>query len=213
MKSKRADLREHTVQVFVAVFILVIIFGFAVNFYFSYSQNKEKESAKSIINVLEERIKSMPENSAVNKTIQGVNGENWVLTSFDFSNPNRPDACFEQPCIHICKAVSSSIEEDCKNNGVFRRLNYDEIEIINPIVVSVYSRGGGKQIMGYKEAYNIAIDLPKNLIEIQIEKRIENGKKILIITHYSEEYLANKHKLLSFGEGGKFGTSGGGSSF
>src|SRR3989338_7981262 len=135
MKSKRADLREHTVQVFVAVFILVIIFGFAVNFYFSYSQNKEKESAKSIINVLEERIKSMPENSAVNKTIQGVNGENWVLTSFDFSNPNRPDACFEQPCIYICKAVSFFITHNLfSSSWAIHRYNY-RVNYFNLIII------------------------------------------------------------------------------
>ena len=136
MINKKADLREDGVKVMIAIIVLVLfVFGVG-KLYASYTQNTELESAKSTINVIEAKINAHPENTITNITIRCVNAKNLVLTAFDLTNPNRPDACFEQSCIYICKLNSFlsyqddlSLKRDCESRKSFRKLSFDEIKI------------------------------------------------------------------------------------
>lgn len=197
IKNKKANLMENSTELVIAILILLILFVAVVKIYTNFLQDRELTSAKNVVNVIEQKILDASENSNVKKTIRGVNGEDWVLTAFDFSSLNRPDACFEQPCIYICKTAKRLIKDDCEDKGVFRRLEVDEIKTIELDFSEDWVGGGGVAApTGSSFKNSSKINLPQNkLLELEIEKKTENGKKKLIITHYTDEYLANKDKL------------------
>ncbi len=221
MKSnKKAIVLENTLSVIVAVIGLLLLIYSAYYLYNKLTTNIETESAKDVATLIEGKINSLPENQGANITLRGVNGEGWALTAFDKYNPYRADACFFEPCIYVCKIsdpsavpTGDSLKRDCETKGFFRKLDFDRIQLVIPFVAEVKSPGGGKAVLGYTQGYDKTIFLPNRLVEIQIEKKVESGERVLVITHYSQEYLANKDKLLSFGKGGEFGGSGGGGSF
>ena len=201
-KNKKAIVLENTLSVIIAVLGLLLLIYSAYYLYNKMTSNIETESAKEIANLIEKKINALPDNQAANITIRGVNGDNWVLTSFDFSNQNRPDACFEQPCIYICKSASNSIENDCKKNGFFRRLNFDEILVHDYVMEDIKENNPLSDIyLGKEPKRKIYIYLPNKLIELKIEKTSTN-KKILIIEHFSDDYTGSREPGGKFGGGG-----------
>ena len=196
-ENKKANLMENSTELVIAILILLILFVACVKIYQNFLQDRELTSAKNVVKVIEQKILDVEENANVKKTIRGVNGDGWFLTSFDFSNPNRPDACFEKPCIYICKKSTGDLEKNCNEKGVFRRMEVDEILVRGYVMEAdnIDKLGGG--VKGEEEPREKNyIPLPNNkLLELEIEKKTEGGKKKLIITHYTDEYLANKDKI------------------
>ena len=136
----------------------------------------------------------------MNVTLQGINGEDWAFLAWDKNNLGRPDSCFFDSCIYVCKAERDALgilyTPDCKR-GFMRKVDFDKIEVKNPIISKIQQGGAGQTLttIVYRENNINFINLPNKLIQIQIEKKIENNKKILIVSHFSEEYLANKDKI------------------
>ena len=205
-KDKKANLMENSTELVIAILILLILFVAVVKIYTNFLQDRELASAKSVVKVIEQKILDIEENTNVKKTLRGVNGEGWFLTAFDFSDPNRPDACFEKPCIYICKGSGDFREESCKENGVFRRLDVDEI-LINDYVMEAdnFDKLGGGVKGEEKPRRKDYILLPNKLIELRIQK-INDGEKALIIEHFSDDYTGSRES------GGKSGAGGAGGS-
>lgn len=211
---------ENSTELVIAILILLILFAAVVKIYTNFLQDRELASAKRFLNVLDGKIELADNGISTKKIMQGVNGDDWFLTKFDFSDTDRPDACFEKPCIFICKGVISKYASDatvieeiknyCKEYGKFLRYDFDEI-FVNDYVMrgkQLDSLGGGIESERKPTRLNY-INLPKNkLIEIEIEKNVVDGKKVLGIIHYSDDYTGSRDS-----DGGKFGEGGGGGKF
>ncbi len=200
-KDKGGNLMENSTELVIAVLILVILFAACVKIYTNFLQDREINSAKRFGDVIEQRINDVEDNNPVKKTINSVNGEGWFLTSFNFSNFNRPDACFEQLCLAICKGNGENKEASCKEKGVFKKLDFDEI-IINVTHATkdmAFARPTSdfESWTGYYNKQNLDyLAFEKNkLLELEITKKMEGSKKILVITHYTNEYLDHMDEI------------------
>src|SRR3989344_8481143 len=144
-KNKKGIVLENTLSVIIAVLGLLLLIYSAYYLYNKLTTNIETESAKNIANLIEKKINTLPDNQEANITIQGVNGENWNLISFNTDNINKPNKCFFNSCLCVCKGDASLKENQgkiCQDTGFCRKINKD-------ILINNYEIGN-QQYIGFK---------------------------------------------------------------
>ncbi|MFH1425146.1 MAG: hypothetical protein ABIG28_00235 [archaeon] len=180
--NKKADLRDNTLGIIIAVIGILLLMAASYQIYHSITANTETTKAKSLADILETRINAIENNGKMETTIQGISKKNpWYLTGWDKTIMNRPDKCFSEPCICICPEFSHM---SCQENGICRKfedineiklpekselrcVKTDNIGIAPPICTEI--------MVSY-------IALPAQLMKLKIEKTTEEEKTTLTIT-------------------------------
>jgi len=105
--NKKGDLTNNVLSVIVAVIgIGILIFGI-VKLYGLFSEQEEK-NAKNFLESLSEKISSLKEGQKNEFIMQGFKGsENWYVLGYS-KEEARPEKCFFDSCVCICKGNSES---------------------------------------------------------------------------------------------------------
>ena len=172
MKSKRGDFfTENAMTIVLAIIGLSLLFFGVVKILEMGKQ--ESESAKNAINSIEDRIKGLEYGEESKFPFRGPDG--WNLYGWSKNDKTRPDKCFFNSCICICKGkyvFTTDRENKYKcEDGFCRELAVD--------LVSVQSPAEDFEITGN---YVQGIEFPPNLIEIVISKNDEDGISDIGIT-------------------------------
>ena len=180
-KNKKAIVLENTLSVIIAVLGLLLLIYSAYYLYSKLTTNIETESAKEVANLIEKKINALPDNQAANITIRGVNGNNWYLIGFNVNNPNRPNKCFFNSCLCVCKGDSTLPEYQgkiCQDTGFCRKTDRN---------ITTNNFEIGDHYTGFKLFIKNNIPLPLKLIELNIDKK----ENLLNISSYSNSYYDN----------------------
>jgi len=181
-KNKKAIVLENTLSVIIAVIGLLLLIYSAYYLYNKLTNNIETESAKEVANLIEKKINALPDNQAANITIRGVNGDDWYLIGFNVNNPNRPNKCFLNSCLCVCKGDLMTLPEYqgkiCQDTGFCRKTDRN---------ITTNNFEIGDQVIVFKLFPKSNIPLPLKLIELNIDKK----ENLLNITFYSKSYYDN----------------------
>ena len=159
MKNKKAQtLPENTLGIILAVIGIALII-FAVVKLYQFSSNQEKENAKKIIDLVEEKINAMKDGEEISFPFQGQ--KTWLLTGWSKDDRNRPDKCSFNSCICICPTDTINTASTCQKSGICREIDKKEIFIRGTPSTAI------NLIEKRPESY---IDLPSNLVELKIYK-------------------------------------------
>lgn len=156
-------------------------------------ESNEKENARILLNRLEGAIKNLEDGVPTPLDMQGFAkispNTQWVLTAWGKNSPDRPQECFFQSCIYICQKESSNLSEDCSKNGIRRRIDIDNIQVIvkQEIISQTNTFVGETQISSTIAEYNY-IKIPENLFEIKLTK---TGDTLKIESELPAERILN----------------------
>ncbi|MBM3233057.1 hypothetical protein FJZ18_02735 [Candidatus Pacearchaeota archaeon] len=190
--DKKGQLKENTLGVIIAVIGIVIVFGgagFLLYNYFTLSSEQRQEEAKGLLDVLGAKLEKLEEGKNSSFLVKGPCEGNslgdlcyWYLTGWSVGEQDRPQRCFFNSCICVCKAENkeSSINkrelvEACQNGetGYCKAVSTEKIE-----VSSVQKVDG--DIIAYKEGFDVRgpkkdavkpfISFRTNLIELMLQR-------------------------------------------
>jgi len=106
---KRGDLQNNVLSlVIVAIGLGLLVFGF-VKLYQVTVSNESKDAQKTI-DTLFDKVETLKDGESNNFLIQGFKGsENWKIIGWDKNEKGRPDKCFFESCICICKGIEINV--------------------------------------------------------------------------------------------------------
>ncbi|MDO8508888.1 MAG: hypothetical protein Q7S27_04355 [Nanoarchaeota archaeon] len=137
MKSKKGEMTANEIaSTILAVVILLGLTVVLVMLYKSYNEG-ERTSADKLLNIIVERVEDAEEGEVEGFTIRGL--KDWYLVGWNKKDGAdiKPDKCFLESCICICKdlPVSGNLKEQnakvCNDNGICKNLKEDEVIINN----------------------------------------------------------------------------------
>lgn len=193
MKNKKADITlENALTVIIAALGLILLFAGAYKLY-QIIVSQEQENAKNFLNVVEAKINALDDGEISKPSIRGVEG--WFLTGWGKDDPDRAIdkiECFLDSCICICKGSysyqevynlpptneKSELRRYCqeKNKGFCRKIDKENVKVNfiyrykrSVIVTDQTGKSGYQELVDEEKALDYII-LPKNLIELQINK-------------------------------------------
>lgn len=169
MKSKRgALLEDNALGIIIAIVCIVVLIG---GFYVLASRafsNQESKNARKTLDLVSSTIERLAEGQQTNLTLQGFsNAGAWYLLAWNPSDPDRPQKCFFESCLCVCKGSTSQSCQDlgfCTNfqTTVFTKskFNYRYIE-------------GGTIDGGLEYAFlsRNCVNLRPNLYELSVSKQ------------------------------------------
>jgi hypothetical protein len=184
IKKKGEFLTKEGLELLLAV-IAIILVVYVVGALWNIFVNSEEQNAKKTANLIEAKINALGEGQGNIFLVQGFSGsENWFITGWSTKEPNRPDACYFDSCICVCRkltgvAAITRIDESsyatlCKEKGFCRIFKSADNIKVSEI-----------RFEGNKVSY---ILLKGNILDINITKI---GKDI---------YLSRDNTLLGNGE-------------
>jgi len=156
------------------------------------TKDNEVEAAQTTIARIVTRVDLLSNNEAANFTIQGfkTQGDSWYLISWSKNQPNRPDKCFFEACLCICKGdISGTIYSDtykshCTEKGICR--TFPDIQTVTTQTNDILrSTAGGGNYYTDNPRY---IKIQQSLMQITLTK--EPNK--LAFEHFTEGYYTNK---------------------
>ncbi len=156
-------------------------------------ESNEKENARILLNRLEGAIENLEDGVSTPLDMQGFakisQNTEWILTAWGKNSPDRPQECFFQSCIYLCQKESSNLPKDCSENGVRRRIDIDNIQVIvkQEIISQTNTFAGEAQESSTIAEYNY-IKIPENLFEIKLTK---TGNTLKIESELPAETINN----------------------
>jgi len=134
MKEKRGILIKNVLVGIIAVLGLVLLFYGASKLYASIV-DEDAENAKQVLNVIEAKVNALEDGQSNVFNIRGIEG--WSLVGWgkkefglDGREEPKPDKCYFDSCICICKTLDESILdnkdyiENCQK-GFCRKFDVD----------------------------------------------------------------------------------------
>lgn len=121
INKKRGILLGNVTNIIIAVLGLMV-FGFFVMKIYTLYTNQESQNAKTLVNVLEEKINLLEPGEQSSFISQGFQQKEyqWVLASWSKAHgesEGKPEKCFGKSCLCICPAQKDSINFDIVNLG------------------------------------------------------------------------------------------------
>ena len=168
-KNKKGDLLKDVLSIIIALIGLLILFS-AIYKLYQVGVSQEIENARKTLDNVIAKIEALPEEESNTFAVQGFKGaDNWYLVGFG-KNDERPDKCFFESCICVCK--EGGFKENCQDNGICRDFGEKEIDIYT----NKFEFQRGEE---FGEYFRKCIRLKENLFEIDIEKKLN----LINITH------------------------------
>lgn len=191
MRNRKGDLTQNVLSLIIAALGIALLVFAAYKLYRANVENEE-ENATKLLNSLDEKIKNLKDGEIGRFPIRGVNG--WYLTGWGKDEQGRPDKCFFNSCVCVCKSGGINEKDSCQKNGICRDLKYDKVfsgKFINYkndlLTVDKFFEDPEKypvydQVLGQDQYYLVkgGVYFPKgsNLLEIIVGIK---GNKIYII--------------------------------
>jgi len=171
--DKKGLIKDVTSLVIAIIGILLLLF--AVYQLYKVIVNGDSEIAKKTLNIIETKINYLEEGQTGKFPIIGP--KEWYLVGWGKENIERPDKCYFDSCICICKGYKP---EDCQGRyGFCRKVDVKDVKILEGNFEikepkGVPTGGGGNMpVVGYEYVAPKAIKFPENLIELQVKKTKE----------------------------------------
>lgn len=102
----------------IVAFLGLILIGIAGYKLLNASLDQESENAKRLLENINGKIENLKEDEIGRFTFRGIEG--WQLTAWSKSDANRPDKCFFESCICICKSDNNlDRKEECQSKNGF----------------------------------------------------------------------------------------------
>lgn len=192
MKRKANFLAENVVSIIIAILILTLFVIGIYSWYSSVIENQETESAQNLADLIEAKISSLKDGQNNNFTIRGVNSkESWYLAGWGKDEFPKPDKCFFDSCICVCKGLASvsqdQIINQCKDIGICRKIDKEKV------VVNIFGREPEETFGVARYNPDNVIDLPNKLFLLEIGKTEEQAT----INHYTPAYVNLKKTTTS----------------
>jgi hypothetical protein len=176
MTSRKASiLPENTLAVLIAVIGLALIFTAAWTLYKSVMQDNEVESAQNLVNLVQAKALALENNEKTTFVIQGIPNkkEPWYLTGWGKTDSVqiKPEKCFFDSCICVCKGANpNNRKDDCQNQGFCRKIEKNSVRVSTEPEFSlasdpINSRWVEVEIGPESKPF---INLPPKLIEVNI---------------------------------------------
>lgn len=162
MKGKRG-LLEDTTSIVISVLAILILIGVGVAIY-RYAASGESETAKKSIDVVEARIQELRDGETGRFPMKGPTG--WNLMGWSKNQEGRPDKCYFESCICICKKSNS---ESCQSSGFCRNVDKENVRIAGDIVIEERMVSESGRTIRTETEHNY-ITFPSNFLELRISK-------------------------------------------
>jgi|SRR3989344_1878055 len=179
--KKRGDLREQVPEIIIAVLCLILIVIAGVMIYKLFA-NQEEENAKKTADIIEGRINALKDGQSNNFIVQGFKGaDNWFLVGWSKTEDGRPDKCFFDSCICICKGDLSrlksgqdeSLNNKCTDLGFCRKFSVDKVSVEREVLVGSLkdiNPETGQSSEKPEKRICTGIGLKQNLMQISMSK-------------------------------------------
>ncbi|MEK6889223.1 MAG: hypothetical protein AABW80_03900 [Nanoarchaeota archaeon] len=175
--KKGAEEQDSFISLILAVIAIgLLVFGI-VKIYYGNVQIEEK-NAKEIANIVEARINALESgqegNFLVRSPCSADNTEecNWFIAGWGRDEVDKPDKCFINSCVCVCKGSRGSWSSICQDSGLCRDVNVKEVDVMNEGTTTSSSGdmyGGPGPTISTKVDYDY-IPLNKPISEIEIDK-------------------------------------------
>src|SRR3989344_6097370 len=117
-KEKKAILMNNTLELILAAVGIAILVFFVLSKIFSNSgADQEAQSVKRLADKVEKISEIVHEDENFNLVVRGVYSldNNYFLTGWSKSSLDRPNKCYFNSCICVCKS-------DCQKDGICRKV-------------------------------------------------------------------------------------------
>jgi hypothetical protein len=174
----------------IAVIAIVGLVFLGVRLYNVFVEQEDK-NAQAFIDGLNAKIENLENGENNTFALRGVG--NWVFVAFDFKDKTRPDKCFLNSCVCVCKDSS----ENCQEQGFCRQFE-DNLIVNSYLKERTYFMGvlksvdySSKCVFLYSDLMPFFIDKKEDKIEVSVDYGIlsdADGK-------YSELVYRKKDKV------------------
>jgi len=185
--QEQTFLSNNALGIIIAVIGLTLLLYGAIKLY-NLAQSDEDLSVKGIADSLELKFNALPNPIKTTTQIQGFRTEKeWAIWGWGRGDRDGPQKCFFSSCICICP------DGECQRKGFCRDVNEEIVKIENHY--REYERVRERDEFANALVYtggtipknSTFISIPKNFIQIGIEKGTQDGKTFLKITHNETE--------------------------
>lgn len=189
-------LLANTTGIILAVIILLLLIVGLYEGIKTATSDNEFENAHEVFTALDTTLNALNDKVSINYTLQGyASRSDWYLTAWNQGVPGRPDQCFLENCICICRGGT---DKSACEKGECKTYDIDAISVTTPYWgyetterecdLDPYGNcidiGFGKQ----EKRYNHIL-IPQSFDLIQIEKDLESDPSSLKITLFTDKYL------------------------
>ena len=115
--DKKGDLVKNVLALVIAVIGLGLIIIAAVKLY-NLNKDQEFENAKKLVDGLIGKINNLKEGEIGRPIVRGVEG--WSLVGWGKDDKSRPDKCFFDSCICVCRLGENGLRNSCQETGICR---------------------------------------------------------------------------------------------
>jgi len=128
--------------------IIIAVIGLAIFFagvYQLYQVNKSQtvENARKTLDNIIGKIELLQDGENNTFVIQGFKGgDDWYLVGWSEGEEGRPDKCFFNSCVCVCKPDDAkkhsreNLAEGCQNNGFCRDINSPSIAVLSKLIIT-----------------------------------------------------------------------------
>lgn len=196
-KKRGMSSPDNVTELLIGILALLLIGGMIFMLYKMFLPD-ENANAKKTIDVIEGKINYLNEEQNGSFSIQGFKGakkdsvldNGWFLVGWSKNEQGRPDKCFFDSCICICKGGieggKANLAKYCQDNGFCRKMNvpsvsvYSDTYYFKSVGTNTGGNVGGSSAMVISDDKKICtgIGLRASLIEISVEKKKESIKLI-----------------------------------
>ncbi len=202
MKDKRGEfLLKEILGIVLAVIIFLIFIGVAILIYRHLTTSSDVESAKSIMGVIDGKIRALEEGEKNTFSVRGVNAADWYLFGWGGNDPRKPDRCYFENCVCLCKLTGNGEKEDCQDRQrAFCRAFEEEhifvesYDYILPRSVDVGVGAPGYGIPGGVQVESRISMRSAKFLDLEIERGKDEQGRFLRIRWYSDAYLAQNDR-------------------
>ncbi len=188
-------LEKNVLEIVLAVVIILILVGGAFLFYRNLIVSSDVESAKTTMNVIEGKIRALREGEKNSFFVRGVNAADWYLFGWGKFDSGRPDRCYFENCVCLCKLTGRGEKEDCQDRtrafcGSFEeeRIFVEGYDYSLPRSVDVGVGAPGIRLPGGVEVRNRILMTSAKLVDLEIERGKDEKGRFLRIRWYSDLY-------------------------
>jgi hypothetical protein len=157
--NKKGLLPRNVAGLILAAIGLFFIILLGVQLY-GFFENQDVKNAGIVLDSIVGKIEALQDGESNEFLIRGV--EEWYLVGFEKSQ-QRPDKCFLESCICVCKNP-----RDCQEKGICKPVERENVEVFTNPFEGTYSGSGGETFS------KDCIALFDKLIEFSVSKTSEN---------------------------------------
>lgn len=178
MKRKGELFGENIVGILIAVIGLGLVVGIIGQQIYRANVDNEGDSARKTLDGIIGKIENLQDGETGSFAVQGfTESNNWYLVGFDSRVQDRPDKCFLESCVCICKNADQGFKNACQNEGFCRFFDDKEINVqtlFDEVYIVSFGSNGGNSVDATKDLSAFCIHLPSNLFEVMVSKDVDS---------------------------------------